>query len=198
MNAIAHAMEAFYAPDRNPVIVLMCKDAMAAFRDGDTAADRGSAGSRGARAGALCGLVLLDGARPLSRWRCTTSSRMSSAARSTRRMPKPTRSFCPIRPPSTKRRCPSCLRPIAEAFGGGSAGGGIWDFAQAVGSPLSLKDIGIKESRSRPRCGDRRRRTPMQIRGRSTWDRSGNSSRRRGRDAVRRAEIIATRGRRNP
>ncbi len=32
MNAIAHAMEAFYAPDRNPVIELMCRDAMAAFQ----------------------------------------------------------------------------------------------------------------------------------------------------------------------
>ena len=41
---------------------------------------------------------------------------------------------------------PDLLRPIAEAFGGGSAGGGLWDFARSVGSPLSLKEIGIKEA----------------------------------------------------
>ncbi|MFN4058576.1 MAG: iron-containing alcohol dehydrogenase [Roseinatronobacter sp.] len=32
-NAIAHAMEAFYAPDRNPVIEAMARDALPAFRD---------------------------------------------------------------------------------------------------------------------------------------------------------------------
>jgi len=41
---------------------------------------------------------------------------------------------------------PDALAPIAEAFGGGSAGGGLWDFAREVGSPLSLKEVGIAEA----------------------------------------------------
>jgi len=41
---------------------------------------------------------------------------------------------------------PELLAPIAEAFGGGSAGGALWDFAKSVGSPLSLKAIGISET----------------------------------------------------
>ena len=53
MNAIAHAMEAFYAPDRNPVIELMGKDAMAAFRDSLQRLLIGSQTSGGLR-GLLC------------------------------------------------------------------------------------------------------------------------------------------------
>jgi maleylacetate reductase len=62
MNAIAHAMEAFYAPDRNPVIELMCRDAMVAFRDGIPRLIEDPQDRRPGP-GALCGLVLLDRAR---------------------------------------------------------------------------------------------------------------------------------------
>ena len=34
----------------------------------------------------------------------------------------------------------------AEIFGGGTAGGGLWDFARSLGSPLSLRDVGIAEA----------------------------------------------------
>ena len=37
---------------------------------------------------------------------------------------------------------------LAEAAGmfGGSIGGGLWDFAKAIGSPLSLKEFGLTEA----------------------------------------------------
>jgi maleylacetate reductase len=145
MNAIAHAMEAFYAPDRNPVIVLMCKDAMAAFRDGiprliDDPQDRA------ARARAL-----------YAAWCCSTALGYVSMALHHKLAHVFGGSFdtphaethailLPYTTAFNEVAVPDLLRPIADAFGGGSAGGGLWDFARSVGSPLSLKEIGIKET----------------------------------------------------
>lgn len=145
MNAIAHAMEAFYAPDRNPVIVLMCRDAMAAFRDGipqliDDPQDRA------ARTKAL-----------YAAWCCSTALGYVSMALHHKLAHVFGGSFdtphaethailLPYTTAFNEVAVPDLLRPMAEAFGGGSAGGGLWDFARSVGSPLSLKEIGIKEA----------------------------------------------------
>ncbi|MFD2055941.1 maleylacetate reductase [Mesorhizobium calcicola] len=145
MNAIAHAMEAFYAPDRSPVIVLMCRDAMVAFRDGiprliDDPRDRG------ARTQAL-----------YAAWCCSTALGYVSMALHHKLAHVFGGSFdtphaethailLPYTTAFNEVVVPDLLRPIAETFGGGSAGGGLWDFAQSVGSPLSLKEIGIKEA----------------------------------------------------
>ncbi|CAN7379030.1 maleylacetate reductase [Mesorhizobium sp. LjNodule214] len=145
MNAIAHAMETFYAPDRNPVVVLMCKDAMVAFRDGiprliDDPQDRG------ARAQAL-----------YAAWCCSTALGYVSMALHHKLAHVFGGSFdtphaethailLPYTTAYNEAAVPDLLRPIAEAFGGGSAGGGLWDFARSVGSPLSLKEIGIREA----------------------------------------------------
>ncbi|ANT50260.1 maleylacetate reductase [Mesorhizobium amorphae] len=145
MNAIAHAMETFYAPDRNPVVVLMCKDAMLAFHDGiprliDHPQDRA------ARAQAL-----------YAAWCCSTALGYVSMALHHKLAHVFGGSFdtphaethailLPYTTAYNEAAVPDLLRPIAEAFGGGSAGGGLWDFAQSVGSPLSLKEIGIREA----------------------------------------------------
>ena len=145
MNAIAHAMEAFYAPDRNPVMVLMCRDAMAAFRDGiprliDDPQDRA------ARTQAL-----------YAAWCCSTALGYVSMALHHKLAHVFGGSFdtphaethailLPYTTAFNEVAVPDLLRPMAEAFGGGSAGGGLWDFARSVGSPLSLKEIGIKEA----------------------------------------------------
>ncbi|MBU0584105.1 MAG: maleylacetate reductase [Alphaproteobacteria bacterium] len=145
MNAIAHAMEALYAPDRNPVTVLMCKDAMAAFRE---AIPRliDDPRNRTARAQAL-----------YSAWCCSTALGHSSMALHHKLAHVFGGSFdtphaethailLPYTTAFNEAAVPDLLRPIADAFGGRSAGGAIWDFAQSVGSPLSLKDIGIQET----------------------------------------------------
>jgi maleylacetate reductase len=145
MNAIAHAMEAFYAPDRNPVIELMGKDAMAAFRD---ALPRliGNPQDRAARAQAL-----------YAAWCCSTALGYVSMALHHKLAHVFGGSFdtphaethailLPYTTAFNESAVPDLLRPIAEAFGGDSAGGGLWDFAQSVGSPLSLKAIGVKEA----------------------------------------------------
>ncbi len=145
MNAIAHAMEALYAPDRNPVTVLMCKDAMTAFRQ---AIPRliDDPQNRTARAQALYGA-----------WCCSTALGHSSMALHHKLAHVFGGSFdtphaethailLPYTTAFNEVAVPELLAPMAETFGAGSAGGGIWDFARSVGSPLSLKDIGIKES----------------------------------------------------
>ena len=145
MNAIAHAMEAFYAPDRNPVIVLMCRDAMVAFRDGisrlvDDPRDRA------ARSQAL-----------YAAWCCSTALGYVSMALHHKLAHVFGGSFetphaethavlLPYTTAFNEGATSDLLRPIAEAFGGGSAGGGLWDFAKSVGCPLSLKEIGVREA----------------------------------------------------
>jgi len=145
MNAIAHAMEALYAPDRNPVIELMCRDALREFRDGiPRLIEDPSDGA--ARAKAL-----------YAAWCCSTALGYVQMALHHKLAHVFGGSFdtphaethailLPYTTAFNEQAVPDLLRPIAEAFGGGSAGGGIWDFAQRVGSPLSLKDIGIGEA----------------------------------------------------
>ena len=40
---------------------------------------------------------------------------------------------------------PELLAPVADIFGG-TVGGGLWDFARQIGSPLALKDLGLSEA----------------------------------------------------
>jgi len=145
MNAIAHAMEAFYAPDRNPVIELMCRDAMVAFRDGIPRLIEDPQ-NRDARTKAL-----------YAAWCCSTALGYVSMALHHKLAHVFGGSFdtphaethailLPYTTAFNEQAVPDLLRPIADTFGGGSAGGGLWDFAQSVGSPLSLKAIGIEES----------------------------------------------------
>ena len=63
LNALAHAVEALYARDRNPVLSLMAVEAIAALGRGAAGAGGGSGGPGGAAAGALRGVALRRGAR---------------------------------------------------------------------------------------------------------------------------------------
>ncbi|PTX02344.1 maleylacetate reductase [Pararhodobacter aggregans] len=145
MNAIAHAMEAFYAPDRSPVIELMCRDAMQAFKAGIPALIEDPR-SQPARARAL-----------YAAWCCSTALGYVSMALHHKLAHVFGGSFdtphaethailLPYTTAFNEVAVPDALAPIAEAFGGGSAGGGLWDFAREVGSPLSLKEVGITEA----------------------------------------------------
>jgi len=145
MNALAHAIEAFYAPDRNPVILLMCRDAIAAFR---TALPRlvADPGDRDARARAL-----------YAAWCCSTALGSAAMALHHKLAHVLGGSFdaphagthavlLPYTTAFNAAAVPDLLAPVAEAFGGGSAGGGLWDFARSIGSPLSLRDLGLAEA----------------------------------------------------
>lgn len=145
MNAIAHAMEAFYAPDCNPVIELMCRDAMARFA---TALPRLIADPQDAQAR---GLALY------AAWCCSTALGHVSMALHHKLAHVLGGSFntphaethsilLPYTTAFNEDAVPEALVPIADAFGGGSAGGGLWDFARRVSAPESLKDLGLTEA----------------------------------------------------
>jgi maleylacetate reductase len=145
MNAIAHAMEALYAPDRNPVIELMCRDALAAFRASLPRLMQDPA-DIAARAQAL-----------YAAWCCSTALGYVSMALHHKLAHVFGGSFntphaethailLPYTTDFNEAAVPELLRPIAEIFGGGTAGGGLWDFARSLGSPLNLRDVGIAEA----------------------------------------------------
>lgn len=145
MNAIAHAMEAFYAPDRNPVVVLMCKDALAAFRNAIPKLIE-DPHDRTGRSEAL-----------YAAWCCSTAlgyvqmalhHKLAHVFGGTFDTPHAETHaiLLPYTTAFNEAAVPELLAPIANTFGGGSAGAGLWDFAKSVGSPLSLQAIGIRET----------------------------------------------------
>jgi hypothetical protein len=87
MNAMAHAVEALYAKDRNPVTSLMAEEGIRSLA-AMLCMERGCAAPVSARWG----------------WPCTTSSVTFSAAPSTCHMRRPTRSSCHTPLPTTLRQ----------------------------------------------------------------------------------------------
>jgi maleylacetate reductase len=144
LNAIAHAMEAFYAPDRNPVIEAMCRDALGAFRTALPILVRDPA-NRAARGDAL-----------YAAWCCSTALGQVSMALHHKLahvlggsfgMPH-AETHAVLLPHTTGFNAvaaPDLLAPIAEVFGT-PAGGGLWDFAASLGAPLRLADLGLAEA----------------------------------------------------
>lgn len=144
LNAIAHAMEALYAPDRNPVIEAMVRDALPAFRDALPTLVQNPQ-DRDARSGAL-----------YAAWCCSTALGYVSMALHHKLAHVLGGSFglphaethAVLLPHTTAYNEPAVgplLKPIADSFGG-SAGAGLWQFARSVGAPLRLADLGLKEA----------------------------------------------------
>ncbi|NHB77737.1 maleylacetate reductase [Rhodobacter calidifons] len=144
LNAIAHAMEALYAPDRNPVIEAMIRDALPAFRDAVPVLVAQPQDGE-ARARAL-----------YAAWCCSTALGYVSMALHHKLAHVLGGSFglphaethAVLLPHTTAYNEPAVgdlLKPIAETFGG-TAGAGLWQFARSVGAPLRLADLGLKET----------------------------------------------------
>ena len=144
MNAIAHAMEALFAPDRNPVIEMMCKEALIAFRDGIPALI-GNPRNRAARAKAL-----------LAAWCCSTALGYVSMALHHKLAHVLGGAFntphaethailLPYTTAYNEVEVSGLFKPFSDIFGSETAAGGIWDFARIIGAPRSLQDIEIAE-----------------------------------------------------
>ncbi|MGQ0566220.1 MAG: maleylacetate reductase [Gemmobacter sp.] len=140
LNAIAHAMETLYAPDRNPVVVLMAQDALRSFK---TAIPRLVADpqDRDARAEAL-----------YAAWCCSTALGTVQMALHHKLAHVIGGSFgtphaethAVLLPHTTAFNAGPELAPIADAFGG-PPGAALWDFAKAAEAPLRLADFGMTE-----------------------------------------------------
>ncbi|OLP60589.1 maleylacetate reductase [Xaviernesmea oryzae] len=144
LNAMAHAVEGLYAKDRNPISTLMALEGLRAFSRSlrKIVASPQDAEARGdALYGAwLCGTVLGTVGMALHHKLChTLGGSFDTPHAETHAIMLPhTAAF------NAAAAAPE-LAAAAEIFGG-SIGSGLWDFATAIGAPLSLKELGLSEA----------------------------------------------------
>ena len=144
MNAIAHAVEALYARDGNPVTSMMAEEGVRAIaralpvivknpRDHDARSD--------ALYGAwLCGTCLNAVGMALHHKLCHTlggSFNLPHAETHTVVIPHATAFNAPATPQAMQR--------IAAALGTDNAAQGLFDLAQSLGAPVSLRQLGMAE-----------------------------------------------------
>lgn len=144
LNAMAHAAEALYASDRNPVTTMISLEGLRALSEALPAlvADPMSMRARsGALYGAwLCGKALGSVAMAFHHKLCHTlggSFDLPHAETHAIMLPH-TLAF-------NAQAVPDLLAPMAALFGGDLARG-MWTFAKTLGAPTALRDIGLTEA----------------------------------------------------
>jgi alcohol dehydrogenase class IV len=151
INAIAHAAEALYAVDNNPVMNLMAKEGIAAMARA-LPAIKNAANDMQARSDALygawlCGTVLGNVGMALHHKLCHTlggSFNLPHAETHTIVLPHALA--------YNAAAAPEAMRAITEAFGESSraqavsAAQAVFDLAKNNAAPTALKDIGMKEA----------------------------------------------------
>jgi maleylacetate reductase len=144
LNAMAHAAEALYAQDRNPMSTMMAAEGFSAMKTGLAMIVKDEKPTKGRDAalyGAwLCGTVLGQVGMALHHKICHTlggSFNMPHAETHAVMLPH-TIGF-------NAQSVPDLLAPIGDIFGQ-SPGAGLFGFAKDLGSPTSLKDLGFNEN----------------------------------------------------
>lgn len=145
LNAIAHAMEGFYAPDRHPVTEALSREAMGAFARALPVLVRDPQ-DRGARGDALfaawgCSLTLGHVTMALHH-------KLAHVLGGSFGLPH-AETHAVLLPHTTafnEAAVGGLLSPIATAFGHDRAGAGLWHFAQGLGAPMRLADLGLGEA----------------------------------------------------
>ena len=144
MNAIAHAVEALYAQDRNPIISLMAVEGIRALAGSLPRIMRAPTDSE-ARSDALygawlCGTCLGAVGMALHHKLCHTlggSFELPHAETHTAVLPHATAYNAPA--------APDAMRAIAGALGTADAAGGLYDLAHRLGATLDLKSLGMPQ-----------------------------------------------------
>lgn len=144
LNAIAHAAEALYAHDGNPIVSLMAASGIEALVGALPLIlkDPGDAGARTqALYGAwLCGTVLGQASMGLHHKLCHTlggSFNLPHAETHAVMLPHALA--------YNRRSAPSAMARIAAALGADDAALGMHRYAAALGAPLSLRELGMPE-----------------------------------------------------
>ena len=145
INAIAHAVEALYAQDRNPVMSLMAEDGIRALAKA-LPAIAAKPLDREARTSALygawlCGLCLGSVGMALHHKLCHTlggSFDLPHAGTHTVILPHALAYNAPA--------APDAIAAIARALGVTDTAKGLYDLAGTVGAKRSLKELGMPES----------------------------------------------------
>lgn len=144
LNAIAHAAEALYAEDRNPISTLMAIEGMRALKDAlpvIVGEPRDSEARGKALYGAwLCGTVLGQIAMSLHHKIChTLGGSFDTPHAETHAIMLPhTIGF-------NAEAVPELMAPVSDIFGG-SPGQALYDFAKSIGAPMALRDFGLSEA----------------------------------------------------
>ena len=144
MNAIAHAVEALYSHEGNPIVSLMAEEgirALASALPGITAKPRDVELRSEALYGAwLCGIVLGSAGMALHHKLCHVLG-------GTYNLPHAeTHSIVLPHAVSYNRSAADAMRRIERALGAADAAGGIYDLEKRLGLPMRLADIGMREA----------------------------------------------------
>lgn len=145
MNAIAHAVEAFYAREANPVISLMAEEGITALarslpviakspRDVDARAD--------ALYGAwLCGICLGSVGMALHHKLCHTLGGTFDLPHAETHT-----AVLPHAVAYNAHAAPEAMRRVARALGVTDAATGLYDLASGLGAKMALRDFGMPEA----------------------------------------------------
>ena len=141
INAIAHAIEALYAREKNPVSTMQCLEAIRVLVEAlpTVVQEPGNvdARSHAAYGAFLCGMALGSAGMALHHKLCHAlggSFDLPHADTHTVMLPHAA-GFNAV---ETRE-----LDPVKKILGAESIGGGLWDFAKRMGAPTSLKEIGM-------------------------------------------------------
>ncbi|MGB0854184.1 MAG: maleylacetate reductase [Pikeienuella sp.] len=145
LNAMAHAAEALYAPDRTAAVTAMAVEGLAAFVDGlpTVMASPGDLTAREAtlRGAWACGTVLGQVGMALHHKLChTLGGSFDLPHAETHAI------ILPHAIAYNARSAAAELAPICDLLGGDNAGRALYDFAARMGAPLALRDLGVRES----------------------------------------------------
>jgi maleylacetate reductase len=145
LNAIAHAAEGLYAPDRNPITTMMSIDGMRALKDALPVligSPRDGTARENALYGAwLCGTVLGQISMSLHHKIChTLGGSFDTPHAETHSVMLPhTIGF-------NASAVPALMTPISDIFGGVTPGQALYDFAKSIGAPMALREFGLSEA----------------------------------------------------
>jgi maleylacetate reductase len=145
LNAIAHAVEALYARDRNPLSSMLAMEGIRAFARAlpQVVASPGDLTARGETLyGAwLCGTVLGQVGMALHHKLChALGGSFNLPHAETHAI------ILPHAVAYTEPAVAELLAPVALALEGTTAGAALHAFAARMGAPMALRDIGMKEA----------------------------------------------------
>ena len=144
LNALAHAAEALYAQNRNPITSLQAREGIEALiRALPEITDNPASpsGRRNALYGAwLCGTVLGSVGMALHHKLChTLGGTFDLPHAETHAI------ILPHAVAFNEVAVPDLLQPISDTLGSPSAGAGLYDYAKKISAPTALKDLGMPE-----------------------------------------------------
>jgi alcohol dehydrogenase class IV len=142
LNAVAHAVEALYAREANPIISLLAEQGIAAFaRSLPIIAKHPD--DRAARADALygawlCGVCLGSVGMALHHKLCHTLGGMFNLPHAQMHT-----AVLPHAVAYNARATPEAMGRISKALGANDAARGLFDLASSLGAPMALKSMGM-------------------------------------------------------